>query len=226
MAVLATRTGQKVGTAKITRAPIANTISARTTAPRLRPVASMAAPAGVCAARPRSPLIVVTQPTSVWLQCCWVIRKTLRYGPSAPRTSASRKLTASSDRGRKPACCACGRIPLSSMRLEHRDQEDAARHQRATQDAPDVQAVLFDAEPPEMVDRQRHQDVCRDGQARERAGADSVDEEKPSDDRKCADNAAERRPPRHSGKPLRRRQRAGEYGGDNDEKGKDETERD
>ena len=35
---------------------------------RLRPVwrgASIAAPAGVCAARPRSPLIVVTQPTSV-----------------------------------------------------------------------------------------------------------------------------------------------------------------
>jgi hypothetical protein len=78
MAVLATTTGQKVGTAKITRAPIASTISARTTAPRLRPVASIAAPAGVCAARPSSPLIVVIQPTSVWLRCCCVIKNTLR----------------------------------------------------------------------------------------------------------------------------------------------------
>ncbi len=50
MAVLATSTGQKVGNAKITTAPTASTASAITTRLRLRRVASIAAPIGVCTA--------------------------------------------------------------------------------------------------------------------------------------------------------------------------------
>jgi hypothetical protein len=70
----------------------------------LRPgriVESIAAPIGVCRMRPSKPSSVVTGPTADWLQCCCVTRKTFRYGPSAPRTSASRKFTASSDAGLK-----------------------------------------------------------------------------------------------------------------------------
>ena len=78
MSVFATSTGQNEGAAKIVAAPAASTASANTTAARLDRVASMAAPIGVCAARPSRPPIVVTQPTSVWLQCRWVTRKTLR----------------------------------------------------------------------------------------------------------------------------------------------------
>jgi hypothetical protein len=64
-------------------------------------VESIKAPAGVCRARAMRPPIVVMRPTSDRLQCCRVTRKTFRYGPSAPRTSASRKLIASSEIGRK-----------------------------------------------------------------------------------------------------------------------------
>jgi len=53
-------------------------LSAGPTTKRFRRVASIAAPAGVCAAIPSNPLIVIAQPTSVWLQCCCVIRNTLR----------------------------------------------------------------------------------------------------------------------------------------------------
>jgi hypothetical protein len=98
---LAIATGQKVGKAKITTAVTANTASARTMTPRLARVSSIAAPIGVWTAMPSRPLIVVTNPTSDWLQCCWVTRKTLRKGPTAPRTSAERKLTASSENGLK-----------------------------------------------------------------------------------------------------------------------------
>ena len=47
-------------------------------APRLAWVSSIAAPIGVCTASPSRPPIVVTRPTSDWLQCCCVTRKTLR----------------------------------------------------------------------------------------------------------------------------------------------------
>ena len=39
-----------------------------TMTPRLAGVRSMAAPIGVCSARPMRPLIVATMPNSVWLQ--------------------------------------------------------------------------------------------------------------------------------------------------------------
>src|SRR6185437_14030428 len=73
------------------------------TTPRFARVASIAAPIGVCAASPVRLLTVVISPTEDWLHCCCVTRKTLRNGPSAPRTSASRKLSASSASGRKRA---------------------------------------------------------------------------------------------------------------------------
>jgi hypothetical protein len=41
-------------------------------------VSSIAAPIGVWTASPSRPPIVVTNPTSDWLQCCWVTRNTLR----------------------------------------------------------------------------------------------------------------------------------------------------
>ena len=76
--LLAITTGQKVGHAKMMTAPIPSTASARTIAPRLARVSSIAAPIGVWTASPSRPLIVVTTPTSDWLQCCWVTRNTLR----------------------------------------------------------------------------------------------------------------------------------------------------
>jgi hypothetical protein len=45
---------------------------------RFARVSSIAAPIGVWTAIPSRPPIVVTNPTSVWLQCCWVTRNTLR----------------------------------------------------------------------------------------------------------------------------------------------------
>jgi hypothetical protein len=75
---LAIITGQKVGNAKIIAAPTPGTASARTIAPRLARVSSIAAPIGVCAASPSRPPIVVTNPTSDRLQCCRVTRNTLR----------------------------------------------------------------------------------------------------------------------------------------------------
>ena len=76
--LFAIRTGQKLGHAKMMTAPMPSTPSARTIAPRLARVASIAAPIGVWTASPSSPLIVVTTPTWDWLQCCWVTRNTLR----------------------------------------------------------------------------------------------------------------------------------------------------
>ncbi len=76
--VLATATGQNRGNAKIATAPADITASARTMAPRLERVTSIAAPIGVCTDSPSKPLTVVTIPTSAWLQCCWVTRKTFR----------------------------------------------------------------------------------------------------------------------------------------------------
>ena len=76
--LLAIITGQKLGMAKMTTAPTASTASARTITPRLARVSSIAAPIGVWTASPSRPPTVVTNPTSDWLQCCWVTRKTLR----------------------------------------------------------------------------------------------------------------------------------------------------
>jgi hypothetical protein len=96
IAVFAVSTGQNAGQVKIATAPAASTASETTTSARLARVASISAPAGVCATSASNPLTVVTAPTLDWLQCMRVIRNTFRYGPSAPRTSASRKFTASS----------------------------------------------------------------------------------------------------------------------------------
>jgi hypothetical protein len=71
----------------------------RTIMPRLARVTSIAAPIGVWNAIPSNPLPVVTSPTSVWLQCWSVTRKTLTNGPNRFRTSAARKLSASSAYG-------------------------------------------------------------------------------------------------------------------------------
>jgi hypothetical protein len=70
MAAFAASTGQKLGAAKMTTAPQARTESATTMTPRLARLASIAAPAGVCAARPIRPAIVVTSPTEDWLHPC------------------------------------------------------------------------------------------------------------------------------------------------------------
>ena len=78
MRLLAIATGQKLGTAKMTMAPMASTASARTITPRLARVSSIAAPIGVWTERPSRPPTVVTKPTSDWLQCCWVTRNTFR----------------------------------------------------------------------------------------------------------------------------------------------------
>ncbi len=98
-------TGQNLGITAMATAPAASTASARTMTPRLERVSSMAAPMGVCAARPSRLLTVVTRPTRDWLQCCCVTRKTFKKGPRAPRTSASRKFVASRDREWKRAFC-------------------------------------------------------------------------------------------------------------------------
>ena len=71
----------------------------RTITPRLARVTSIAAPIGVWNAIPSNPLPVVTSPTSVWLQCWPVTRNTLTNGPNRLRTSAARKLSASSAYG-------------------------------------------------------------------------------------------------------------------------------
>src|SRR3984957_16590583 len=71
----------------------------RTMTPRLARVTSIAAPMGVWNAIPSNPLPVVTSPTSVWLQCWSVTRNTLTNGPNRFRTSAARKLSASSAYG-------------------------------------------------------------------------------------------------------------------------------
>ncbi len=78
MSLLAIATGQNVGMAKMTMAPMASTASASTITPRLARVASIAAPIGVWTEMPSRPPTVVTRPTSDWLQCCWVTRNTLR----------------------------------------------------------------------------------------------------------------------------------------------------
>jgi hypothetical protein len=52
-------------------------------------------------------------------------------------------------------------------------------HQHAAQHAPDVQAVLFDPEQPEVVDGERHQDVRRDLQPREWPGATLLTNSRP-----------------------------------------------
>ena len=59
---MAIATGQKLGKAKITMAPSASTASARTIAPLLAWVSSIAAPIGVCTDRPSRPPTVVTKP--------------------------------------------------------------------------------------------------------------------------------------------------------------------
>jgi hypothetical protein len=76
--LLAIATGQKLGHAKMVVAPMLSTASARTIASRLPRVSSIAAPIGVWIASPSRPPIVVTNPTSDWLQCYWVTRNTLR----------------------------------------------------------------------------------------------------------------------------------------------------
>jgi hypothetical protein len=48
-----------------------------------------------------------------------------------------------------------------------------------------------------MIDDERHKDVGRDGEACERAGADLADKQETGDDRESANDATERRPPRH-----------------------------
>src|SRR6516165_2726037 len=78
VSVFAASTGQKLGAAKITTAPHARTARATTRAPRFAGVASIAAPAGVWAAKPTRPETAVTTPTDDWLQPCWVTKKTLR----------------------------------------------------------------------------------------------------------------------------------------------------
>ena len=78
IAVFAASTGQKVGAAKIVTAPRAGATRANTMTPRFAGVASIAAPAGVCAASPINPPTAVTAPTEDWLQPCCVTRKTLR----------------------------------------------------------------------------------------------------------------------------------------------------
>jgi hypothetical protein len=64
-----------------------------------QPMAPATAAMGVCMARVSQPLSMVTRPTVDWLHCCWVTRKTFRCGPSAPRTSASKKFSASREAG-------------------------------------------------------------------------------------------------------------------------------
>jgi hypothetical protein len=76
--LLANKTGQKLGHAKMMMAATLSTASAKTIAPRLARVPSIAAPIGVWNTSPSRPLIVVTTPTWDWLQCCWVTRNTLR----------------------------------------------------------------------------------------------------------------------------------------------------
>jgi hypothetical protein len=57
--------------------------------------------------------------------------------------------------------------------------------------------VLLNTKQPKMIDDERHEDVGRDGQAREGPGSDLAHELEPGDDRESANNAAERRPSRH-----------------------------
>src|ERR1700678_2091668 len=57
--------------------------------------------------------------------------------------------------------------------------------------------MLLNTKQTKMIDDERHEDVGRDGQAREGAGADLAHEQEPGDDRESANDAAERRPPRH-----------------------------
>ena len=76
--LFAIATGQKRGMAKMAVAPIASTTSARMIRLLLARVSSIAAPIGVWTERPSRPLTVVTKPTSDWLHCCWVTKKTFR----------------------------------------------------------------------------------------------------------------------------------------------------
>src|ERR1700728_491415 len=77
---------------------------------------------------PRRPAIIVIRPTLDWLQCCCVTRKTLRYGPTAPRTSASKKLIASSEDCLKPSFF--GAVVTGSVRQQCRAdrQQQRGRH--------------------------------------------------------------------------------------------------
>ena len=56
----------------------------------LVPGVSMNARSGACNEIPTKPLTVGTRPMMAWVQCAWPIRKIPTYGPSPPRTSASR----------------------------------------------------------------------------------------------------------------------------------------
>jgi hypothetical protein len=93
--LVASAIGQKVGMAKIMTAATDIAAIVATMTARVARVTSMAAPIGVCSAMPSRPLPVVTSPTSVWVQCWPVTRKTLMKGPNRFRTSAERKLSAS-----------------------------------------------------------------------------------------------------------------------------------
>src|SRR5271168_3547434 len=109
----ATAMGQKVGAAKMRTPATVIAAIARTMMPRLARVTSIAAPIGVWSAIPSKPAPVDTSPTSVWLQCRPVTRKTLMNGPKRFRTSAERKLSASSATG-------TGIIAASQLRLNPR----------------------------------------------------------------------------------------------------------
>ena len=94
-----TPSARSVGATKIMIAETVIAAIARTMTPRLARVTSIAAPIGVWREIPSNPLAVVRRPTSVWVQCRPVTRNTLTNGPNRLRTSAARKLTASSAYG-------------------------------------------------------------------------------------------------------------------------------
>ena len=79
---------------------------------RFECVASMIKPIGVCMVIPMRPLTVRTAPIVAWSQPASVSRNTLTYGPSPPRTSASRKFSQSSD-----APCGMGGAHLVELQL-------------------------------------------------------------------------------------------------------------
>ena len=100
MAAMAMSTGQKNGARATVVAPNARTANAPSNRPCLRCVLSNSAPIGVCMARPNHPPTEVTRPTVASAQCWSATKKTVTYGPSAPRTSATRKFNASNDGAR------------------------------------------------------------------------------------------------------------------------------
>ena len=90
---------------------------------------------------------------------------------------------------------------------EHRDQHDAADHQRGTEQTLGTDPHLLHAEPPEVVQGDRRQQIGGDEESVEGSRTDLVDQQQAREHGHRAGDPGQRHPPPHTRDVVPRRQR-------------------